>query len=423
MRHFPRSPFVLRRPRVAVLATLSLAGVTAAPADARPQPQAPSLHGRALLPADATAPAPFPGAPNGKPEPAPGATQPVGGFSALIDAPGRGRGTYWAMPDNGFGAESNSRSFLLRVYLVRPNFRTAQGGSGTVDVLDQITLRDPDAKLGFPIETEGTQDRLLTGGDLDIESFRQVADGTLWFGEEFGPFLVHTDATGKVLEAPIRAPGGVISPSSPLLTTGQAPTIPNSSGFEGMALSANGRKLHPVLEAAVTGDDPRLRRVYTFDLRTRRFDPGFRSYFVDDPSYNVADFTLLEGRRFVALERDNLQGPAARHKKAYVVRLGALNGSPVTKRLVLDQLAIADPAGISLFGARPGDIGLGDPFSMPYQTIEAVLPIAASRLAIVNDTNFGSLGRNPARPDDSDFIDVRVPGLRDGGELSGYSGR
>ena len=60
---------------------------------------------------------------------------------------------------------------------------------------------------------------------------------------------------------------------------------------------------------------------------------------------------------------------------------------------------------------RPGDFGLGDPFKMPYQTIEAVLPVRGDQLAIVNDTNFGSTGRNPSLPDYSDFIRVRVPGL------------
>ena len=48
---------------------------------------------------------------------------------------------------------------------------------------------------------------------------------------------------------------------------------------------------------------------------------------------------------------------------------------------------------------------------MPYQTIEAVLPVGKKELAIVNDTNFGSTGRNPSLPDYSDFIRVRVPGL------------
>ena len=49
---------------------------------------------------------------------------------------------------------------------------------------------------------------------------------------------------------------------------------------------------------------------------------------------------------------------------------------------------------------------------MPFVTIEAVLPLRGQRLAIVNDTNFGSTGRNPALPDNSEFIVIRVPDLR-----------
>ena len=54
---------------------------------------------------------------------------------------------------------------------------------------------------------------------------------------------------------------------------------------------------------------------------------------------------------------------------------------------------------------------------MPYVTIEAILPLTGDRVAIVNDTNFGSTGRNPGLPDYSDFIVVSVPGLRDGQAL------
>lgn len=198
-------------PRRAAIALLALAAgaLAAAPASAHhggppPPPPQPTLLARAILPADATAPAPFPGAPNTEPAPAPGSVQPVGGFSALLDAPGFAN--YWAMPDNGFGAKGNSHSFLLRVYKVHADFETAHGGSGTVKILKWITLRDPDHKIPFKIINDATPDRLLTGGDFDIESFREDYRGTLWFGEEFGPFILHTDTTGKVLEAPIPLP-------------------------------------------------------------------------------------------------------------------------------------------------------------------------------------------------------------------------
>lgn len=383
-----------------VVAALAADSVGAAPV------KEPTLVGRALLAPDASAPAPFAGAPNTQPAPAPGARQPVGGFSALLDA--AGKDTFWAMPDNGFGSKANSRSFLLRVYRVRADFETARGGSGEVGILDWITLRDPDRRIPFPIVNESTAERLLTGGDLDLESMRVARDGTLWFGEEFGPLLVHTDATGRVLEAPIALPG-VRSPDSPLPG---AANLGRSNGFEGMAISSNGKTLYPVLEGPVAGDDPTRRRVYAFDIASRRYVERLPDYRVDDPSFLVSDFTALDQHRFIALERDNSEGDAAVHKQGFVVDLRDTGpAGTLAKRPVVDLLDLRDPTLISLPG-RVGDIGLGDRFAMPYVTIEAVLPLGGQRLAIVNDTNFGSTGRNPELPDPSDFIVVRVPALR-----------
>jgi len=387
---------------------------------------APRLEARAILPADASARAPFPAAPNADPARARGSRQPVGGFSALTQA--RGRDSFWAMPDNGFGSKANSRSFLLRVYRVRADFEKARGGDGKVEILDWITLRDPREKVPFEIVNEDTRRRLLTGGDFDIESMRQDRNGDLWFGEELGPFILHTDSAGRVLEAPIALPG-VKSPDYP--ADYRAPyegpaNLGRSSGFEGMALSQDGRRLLPVLEGAVAGDDPLVRRVYEYDIGRGRYTRARREYRVADPSFLVSDFTALDRDRYVALERDNFEGAEAMHKRGFVVDLAAPQAAQpdrrsgeqrsdardgsVAKREVLDLLDLADPAKISL-PARPGDIGLGDPFSMPYVTIESVLPLGDDRLAIVNDTNFGSTGRNPDLPDYSDFVVVNVPRL------------
>jgi hypothetical protein len=405
----PRHPFP-------TLLALAAALAVAAPASA--QPAEPTLVSRALLGADATWTAPFPGVPNHDPAPAPGSTQPVGGFSALLDAPGRD--TYWAMPDNGFGNKANSRSFLLRLYKVRADWKTAHGGTGTVTILDAITLHDPDRRVPFRLVNDATSDRPLTGGDFDVESVRQDRHGDFWFGEEFGPFLLHVDATGKMLEAPIPLPD-VKSPDYPADYPAPFPgpaNLASSNGFEGMALSEDGRTLYPTLEGPVAGDDPQTRRMYEFDLRRHRYTSTRRVYRVGVPgdpttaNLFLSDFTVLGDGRFVVLERDNGQGTAAKWKRAFVIDLGAPSSADGTlrKRQVVDLLNLRDPAGISLPG-RPGDIGLGDPFSMPYVTIEAVLPVGDDRLQIVNDTNFGSTGRNPSLSDYSDFIQVRVPGL------------
>ena len=78
----------MHRSTLAAVATAALLGVAAIPTIAAPSPGEDTLEKRAILPAEATAPAPWNGAPNTEPAPAPGSRQPVGGFSALLDAPG-----------------------------------------------------------------------------------------------------------------------------------------------------------------------------------------------------------------------------------------------------------------------------------------------------------------------------------------------
>jgi hypothetical protein len=385
-----------------LVASAALTVLFAVPAHAA----GPRLEARAILPADAAFPAPFAGVVNTDPAPAPGATQPVGGFSALLDA---GNGDFYAMPDNGFGSKANSRSFILRLYKVRPKWKTEWSGKGDVKVLDAITLSDPDAKVPFPIVNENTPERILTGGDFDIESVRQAPDGTFYFGEEFGPFIVHVDAKGRVLDAPVPLPR-VFSPDNPFLL-GRANNLPASSGFEGMALSKDGRTLYPFLEGALIGDDPLVRHVYEFDVATRRYTGRNWIYRMSIPNTFVSDAVAYGRDQLIVTERDNGQGPAAAWKKAFVVDLPG-NRPNLAKREIVDLLDVNDRDGISENPIRPGDFGLGDPFKFPYQTVEAVLPLSANELAFVNDTNFGSTGRNPNLPDYSDFIIVKVPGIR-----------
>jgi hypothetical protein len=368
----------------------------------------PTLVARAILPSDAYQPGPPSGAfiapDNGVTPPFPG--QPIPGFSALLDS---GRGEFLAMPDNGFGTKANSGDFLLRLYRIRPDFDT-----GAVDVESFLQLRDPSGKIPFPLFRT---DRLLTGADFDLESVRVAKDGTLWFGEEFGPFLLHTDRTGKVLEAPVPLPG-VQSPQNPFLPNADAWTIRASRGFEGMALSADGKTLYPVLEGALRNDpDPRRRVVNEFDLKQGAYTPRKWQYRVDAgfPDAVIGDFTAVDEHRLVLIERDDFQGAEARQKKIYLVDLRKTDADGyLEKTLVLDLLSIRDPNGVSL-PARPGEFGIGDPFSFPLQSVESLELLDARHLLIANDNNYpGSDGRWAARdkPDDVELIVVRVPAVK-----------
>ncbi|NMG20061.1 glycerophosphodiester phosphodiesterase [Brasilonema bromeliae SPC951] len=130
-------------------------------------------------------------------------TQPVQGFSAVQFADAN---TFWFLPDNGFGAKNNSADFQLRIYRLNPSFQGTEGGNGRVEVLNFIQLSDPNNQVPFKIVNEGTTDRLLTGADFDTESFVLGSDKSIWIGDEFGPYLLHVDKTGQLLEAPISTP-------------------------------------------------------------------------------------------------------------------------------------------------------------------------------------------------------------------------
>jgi hypothetical protein len=393
---------------VAAAACLAVFAALAGASDA----SEPTLLARAILPSDAYQPGPPSGAAvapnNGVTPPFPG--QPIPGFSAVLDA---GHGEFWGMPDNGYGAKTNSVDFLLRLYRIRPDFEAATGGSGTVAVLGFLQLRDPDGRIPFALTRS---DRVLTGADFDLEAVRRAKDGTFWFGEEFGPFLLHTDSTGKVLEAPIPLPG-VQSPQNPFLGSGTA-NLPASRGFEPLALSIDGKTLYPMLEGALVGDpDPRRRIVNEFDLGEGEYTGRTWWYRTDTafPSAVIGDMTALDEHRFVLIERDDFQGAEAQQKKIYLVDLRRVDADGyLEKRLVLDLLRIGDPNGISL-PARPGEFGVGDPFSFPLQSVESLEVLGGERLLIANDNNYpGSDGRWIARdrPDDTELIVVRVPALR-----------
>ncbi len=130
--------------------TLGPAGPAAAEPRTAPggQVSAPRLLARATLSADQLAPGPPSGA---QATPANGRTGPfagqvIPGFSAAV---ANGDGTFWAMPDNGFGTKANSADFLLRIYLVRPRWDRGTGSDGRIQIIRRADPVGP-----------GSQDRL-----------------------------------------------------------------------------------------------------------------------------------------------------------------------------------------------------------------------------------------------------------------------
>ncbi|RCK70382.1 glycerophosphodiester phosphodiesterase [Desertihabitans brevis] len=407
-------PSVFRR-RAALALSLAVTaglvtGLPTQPAAAEPaagtvEVTAPRLTGRATLPSDYLAPGPRSGREvtpaNGVEGPFDG--QVIPGFSGAV---ADDNGTFWALPDNGFGTKANSEDFRLRIYKVRPRWQQpdASGeltGSGAIQVLDYIELRDPDHHISWPIVNEDRAGRRLTGGDFDVESIQRMADGSFWIGEEFGPYLLHVSRNGKVLSAPVSSPVGRAPQHHDL--GGAQPTVRSSGGFEAMAASPDGRYLYPILENSLVDDaDQRRRVVAEFDTTTGAYTDRRWDYRVDTDANLVADAQMVEPGKLMVLERDNFDGEAAMIKRIYTVDLDETEPSgALVKTLHTDLLKIDNP---DLIGAGAG-WGTGETYSFGFQSTETIVPMPDGQIMLVNDNNYpGNAARVPGIPDDTEMI-------------------
>ncbi|WP_022706181.1 esterase-like activity of phytase family protein [Paracoccus zeaxanthinifaciens] len=429
-----------------ILAAL-LATTAAAHADA-PRFEA-VLKGHAILPADTLLDAPedapaslrasgrFTGKGNRRDLSEPGdgpamplAGQPLQGFSGIKAV---GDGSYVVLTDNGFGTKRNSPDAMLFFSVVTPDF-----DAGTVAVDRTVFLNDPDRVIPFPIVTEATDTRYLTGADLDLEGFQLVGDHIV-IGEEFGPFVIVADReTGRIVEFHETVVDGrtVMSPDNPFIQLpdpgADAPEYDakRSRGFEGFAGSVDGQLLYPMLEGPLwrdgaweTVEDGRTAlRILEMKADSREWTGNSWLYPLEADNHAIGDFNMIDETRGLVIERDGGQGDAelacegeategcfdnpARFKRVYMIDMAGVGaGEPVHKVAHIDLLDMADPDGIARQGKR--DDGR---FAFPFVTIEDVDIVDDSHIIVGNDNNYPfSMGRDMNTQDDNELILLEVP--------------
>ncbi len=372
--------------------------------------------------------------------------QPIPGFSGMI--PGPMPLSFIGLPDNGYGAQGNSADFVLGYYVVSPNFKVAGDRTtsrGPVTVRNFIPFSDPNGLADSTYITGGQvynrseyyaapaaqisvdasirAGKLLTGADFDVESIVQMDDGTFWVGEEFGPYLLHFDAQGRLMSRPFRHPV-LRAPQNPQNTSQNPSNLPSSRGFESMARNREGTTLYITTEASISSEpDKRVLVIYEFDTATERYTGKTWKYAKDSSDsitgsannltniFVTGDMTQLDRDRFIMIERDDFQGPPnslapPRQKKLYLFDLSRVN--PTTgilyKSLLVDLLNIEDPSDIGgpLVGIP------NEKFNFPLQSVESVTPIDDYTLLVGLDNNYpGGNGRIPGTPDGTEIITLR----------------
>ncbi len=112
-----------------------------------------------------------------------------------------------------------------------------------------------------------------------------------------------------------------------------------------MAITPDGKTLLPMLEGALT-TDPNQRRLFIneFDVRARAYTGRQWSYRLDSAANAIGDLTAVTQKRFLVIERDNLEGAAALFKKIFLVDLDQVDAEGfLVKHEVANLLEIRDP--------------------------------------------------------------------------------
>jgi len=423
--NFEWRPYRNRIPAAIGLALL-VCGCSGEPAPS--VPALATLTGRAVLPADTFSVGPTVGRaldPEINGRQLPFSLVPVQGFSSLIHLGGE---RYLALQDNGFGTLANSPDYPLRWYELQVKLADPSPDGGPVTVSDIVAFSDPDELLPFALAHDDSA-RLLTGADLDPESFVHMPDGSFWVGEEFGPSLVHFNASGQVLEKPVDIP--IVPPlrdyarGSPYYRTPDHADLrflkhaenrdelanqPRSGGIEGLALNPAGSRAYAAIEKGLRDDPIGGRRVILeFDPAHRSFTGNYWLYLADGPDISLASLEAVNNHVLLVVERDTAEGKQAKVKRVYRIELGRVGPDGfLHKDLVCDLLNIDDSAGLTR--RENGAVGLGPHYRFPYVTPECLVVLDENTLVLANDNNYPmSSGRRPPdTPDDSEFIRLHL---------------
>jgi hypothetical protein len=263
-------------------------------------------------------------------------------------------GSFYVLPDRGYNVEGTT-DYRARLNRVSVTFKpiegaavgsaAAEGNAITLKVEDTILLTDAAGEPMSGLDPVEGGVRPAAGAipalpqtangrvALDPEAVVLLADGSFFISDEYGPYIYHFSPAGKMLSA-IRPPEAVIpkrkgkdhfsanapGPGAPKPDPANPETgRQNNQGFEGLALTPDGKHLVTILQSATRqdgGDKPDTRnftRIFYYDISNPDQAKLVRHYVVSLPVFDAegkpriaaqSELLALDDSRFLLLCRD-----------------------------------------------------------------------------------------------------------------------
>jgi hypothetical protein len=356
-----------------------------------------------------------------------------GGFGSALAPDPNAPGYFYLLTDRGPNTDSNDadkKVFPLPAFTPQIGRFHLQGDQ--LVLVKTIELKNAAGKkiTGLPNPNYGNTGEIAVdmqgrelGTDpdgLDSEGLVALKDGTFWISDEYGPWLVHVDADGKIIERVGPFPGAKSLPK--VLAKRRA-----NRGMESLTITPDGRTLVGLMQNPVDNPDPAIRKTSLLN-RLVTYDPNSGvskqfAYMIDATSSVVSEIAAVTATTFIVSERDQLfQGDPkspAKLKRIYKIDIAKATdisdpadgpGGKLVNGKTLEQLSVAElkDAGIVPVTKELVVDLLALPGGYPHDKAEGLAVISDTMIAVSNDDDFGIV------PDGKGGIAAkRLPGAND----------
>ena len=225
-------------------------------------------------------------------------------------------------------------------------WKTECSGRATCRSSTRSRSATPTRKVPFPIVNENTAERILTGGDFDIESVRQRARRHVLVRRGVRPVHRPHRRRGRVLDAPVPLPAR-------LLARQPVPARPHAEPRRLERLRGawrsprTARRCTRSSRAPLVGDDPLVRHVYEFDVSERRYTGRNWIYRMTHPGHARLRRRRLRQRPAHRHRARQRPGPGRGLEEGVRDRRPGNRAEPGQKREIVDLLDVNDKDGIS----------------------------------------------------------------------------
>lgn len=242
---------------------------------------------------------------------------------------------------------------------------------------------------------------------IDSEGLVRASDGSFWISDEYGPHIVHFDASGKTIERINPFGTGTGGRKIPAVFSNRRA----NRGMEGLAITPDGKTLVGIMQSPMYNPSKAavatstVLRILTFEIATGATKQY--AYLMDNTTLTgVSDIVAVNATTFLTIERDGLFGgdtanPAA-FKKVFKIDLSSASdisdpANAATGKLFggktveeLNNLAGLSAAGIVPVTKSPVlDLLKDMPAVYPHDKAEGLALLPGNILVISNDDDFG----------------------------------